>query len=351
MRHTLMDSLPFPLRKRPRPQSSPDESHFNSPPPSKLGHVLDANATQESIIASVCVDPTQASEIESFEQGTDAWLESRRGSQAKLTSGTLLSDRFIQEGTTFSFKAARLSASVFGAAVGHSEYASPQDLIRDMLWGTVEQNDAMRYGSVTEDVACEIFERAWFLLSGGSVGVEHRGLMLSVPQLWDSKSQMYGGWCGVSPDGLVRLGNISPRMTQLLEIKCPYYNQRNFYSDRPKHAEFGIPQYYYDQIQGIMGLLNLSRSYFVVHLPTRTQVLTYDADPSYFTALFEKMKYFWFNQYVPAALACAHGKLPRGEITPPEPVRESFHKDLEASLQSVHDDWDETLASMGLEEP
>lgn len=280
--------------------------------------VLDPHATAEQLISSVRVTESQAKTLCEAEQGTEAWLIARRGSQARLPDGTLLSDQQMKErGSAAPFRAARLTASVFGTAVGHNKYSSEEELIKDMLWGTVEPNADMAYGSMMEDVACEVFERMIFLLSGGQTKVEHAGLMLDAPTLRcgkdvESGESIYEGWAGTSPDGLVHVPNDS--RIHLLEIKCPSRNKTNFYGDRNAHQRFGIPWYYYDQIQGIMGLRQLPSAYFVVYLPDRTQILKYAFNEPYFKSLLNGLRDFWYTRYIPEALACARGEISRGKL-------------------------------------
>lgn len=294
--------------------------------------VLDANATTKQLIESVRVSESQAAKLCAAEQGTEAWLIARRGSQARMSDGTLLSDKQLKEhGTAAPFRAARLTASVFGTALGHNKYASEEDLIKDMLWGTVQPNADMAYGSMMEDVACEVFEKMLFLLSGGATKVEHAGLMLDAPTLRcgtdpESGEAVYEGWAGTSPDGLVHVP--CDTKVQLLEIKCPSRNKSNFYSDRNAHQRFCIPWYYYDQIQGIMGLRKLSTSYFVVYLPDRTQILKYEFNAPYFKSLLNGLRDFWYTRYIPEALACARGEIARGHLR--------ADADLSTELEDIH---------------
>lgn len=309
--------------------------------------VLEENVTAEQLVARVRVTESEARRVESYEQGTEPWYLSRRGSQTRLPDGIMFSDRLRKASETgqIAFQPGRLTASNFGTAAGHNKYTPPKELVADMLWGIVVSNDAMRYGTEMEPVACDVFQWAMFFLTGGATELEHRGLMLGCPGLAmqgetgegvATSETMYEGWCGTSPDGIVHYrpqekgtgsgsgsasapttplaASLSARPRSLLEIKCPSVNKRNFYSERRGNEQFGIPHYYYDQIQGIMGLQKIDDAYFVVHLPDRTQISWYMFDPEYYTSLFDSMKRFWFELYLPAALACAHGKLVEGEV-------------------------------------
>lgn len=280
------------------------------------GPVLEASASPAKLVARIEITEEQALAIENYEQGTNEWGIARRGSQTRLPDGSFYSERASAE-PGFTFIPGRLTASNFGTAVKHNAYATPEQLIQDMLWGVVRQNEAMRYGSEMEDVACDVFETALYMLSGGNLCVDHKGLMLSCPGLRRERPDgtvYYEGWCGTSPDGLVRFPSSQPGTTHLLEIKCPSMNKRNFYSERAKNERFGIPWYYYDQIMGICGLQHLPESYFVVHLPDRTQVLKFVFNAPYFMMLYDGMRKFWFEQYLPAAVLCAQGRLLVGDV-------------------------------------
>lgn len=307
--------------KRPRGLSAEQECSEEPQPPPPMCPVLEAGVTAEDLVARVAVTAEEAARIEGYEQGSEEWLLSRRGTQTRLKDGTLWSEG---KAGPVRFLPGRLTASNFGTAVGHNKYSSPDALVEDMLWGVVVSNDAMRYGNETEPVACDIFETALFFLTGGHVKVEHRGLMLACPGLKSKElpegeaEPTYEGWCGTSPDGIVHFSGPYARDPSLLEIKCPSVNRRTFYSDRAGNDRFGIPHYYFDQIQGIMGLQHLRDALFVVHLPDRTQVAHYLFQPAYFEALLRGLREFWFDRYLPAAVACARGRLRVGKIHPEE---------------------------------
>jgi hypothetical protein len=333
--------------------------------------VLERGATREQLIARMRVTETEARRVESYEQGTEPWYLSRRGSQTRLPDGVMFSDRLRSKSEApdrqITFVPGRLTASNFGTAAGHNKYTPPEELVKDMLWGIVVSNDAMRYGTEMEPVACDVFQWAMFFLTGGGIDIEHRGLMLACPGVMEQEGAggepVYEGWCGTSPDGIVHYSPLPAQHTapeisrtsqtihpppdfsalpcpptklaaalasrprtdarsgvSLLEIKCPSVNKRTFYSERRGNERFGIPHYYYDQIQGIMGLQGIGDAFFVVHLPHATQISWYMFSPEYYATLFASMRSFWFDLYLPAALACAHGKLVEGETEVREAV-------------------------------
>lgn len=318
--------------------------------------VLEPGLTREELIRRARVTLSEARAIETYEQGTEPWYLSRRGSQTRLPDGRLWSDT---QPSPQRFLPARLTASNFGTAVGHNKYTGPDALVADMLWGTVVSNEAMRYGTATEPVACDVFEGAMFFLSGGAISVEHRGLMLACPGLLQEASKTteegraaapeptFEGWCGTSPDGIVHDRRNPAGPPWLLEIKCPSVNKRTFYDERRGNEAFGIPHYYYDQIQGIMGLQRLPFAWFVVHLPERTQISLYRFDAAYYAELMAGMRAFWFDRYLPAALACAHGRLLVGGTEPIEPDAAAgpLHPDA-AAAEDLPTDIDDEISAL-----
>lgn len=300
--------------------------------------VLEKGVTAEMLVERVKVNAEQAKMVEGYEQGTIEWHLSRRGSQTRMIDGELYSIK-AKDDPGFKFLPARLTASVFGTAVGHNKYSPPSDLIKDMLWSTVVSNEAMAYGNKMEPVACHIFETAMFFLSGGNIHIDHPGLMLACPGLKQTDG-VYEGWAGTSPDGIIHWqSSASPSSAtpSLLEIKCPSVNKRTFYSERHGNERFGIPHYYYDQIMGICGLNHLPDAYFVVYLPDRTQIQKYEFNPPYFDSLFKGMREFWFQEYLPAAIACAQGRLIVGHITPQELIAPHIHMDKDTFESTIHE--------------
>jgi hypothetical protein len=302
---------------------------------------LEPGVTREQLVARMRVTLTEARAVETYEQGTEPWFLSRRGTQTRLPDGTLWSERpRAPNSEPLRFQPGRLTASNFGTAVGHNKYSKPDALVADMLWGTVVSNEAMRYGSAMEPVACDVFETAMFFLTGGATHVEHRGLMLACPGLQveeaegvlrstdagASQEPTFEGWCGTSPDGIVHDRSRPSEAPWLLEIKCPSVNKRTFYDERRGNEAFGIPHYYYDQIQGIMGLQRLPMAWFVVHLPERTQLALYRFDAGYYAELMAGMRAFWFDRYLPAALACAQGRLLVGGTEALEEEKQQEHE-------------------------
>jgi hypothetical protein len=93
----------------------------------------------------------------------------------------------------------------------------------------------------------------------------------------------------------------------LLEIKCPF--SRKLYPH--------IPHYYYDQIQGIMGILQLQYCDFVVWTPEKTQIRRYEFNSSYWKqVLFPRLFQFYMDEYLPRLIMKEDGTLKKGELEP-----------------------------------
>jgi hypothetical protein len=76
-----------------------------------------------------------------------------------------------------------------------------------------------------------------------------------------------------------------------------------------------VPVYYYAQIQGTMGNLQLSWCDFVVWTPSGTQITRVPFDPVFWNdQLLPKVSHFYFETYVPLAIRKQKGLLATGKI-------------------------------------
>lgn len=228
-------------------------------------------ADEHAFLKQLLITPERVEEVKRIPQRTPAWLKERFG---------------------------RLTASNFGSAAGHNKYCSPRELVKQNLWNTFQGNEATQWGSDREQVCCDIAELALRQRSPNqSVWVEHQGLWV-VPQL-----PMFG----LSVDGLIHVdGDV-----YLLEIKCPF--RKNFY--RPH-----IPHYYADQVQGIMGFLDVmgrptSKAFFVTYIPGATKLEEFTFQRHYFyTELLPGLMKWYRELYLPALVLYNKGMLKQGEI-------------------------------------
>lgn len=188
----------------------------------------------------------------------------------------------------------RLTASNFGAANGNNPYKSRLQLVYDLMYGKFQGNAATRYGTEMEPVAFEAYQNyIKSLPTTETFSISEQGLYV---QPYDEEK---GGknlcWLGCSPDGLPIINGENG----LLEIKCPY--RKKLYPS--------IPPYYYDQIQGIMGLMKLPWCDFYVWTPNEIQCERFLFDEVYFDKLIHALEYTYKRLYVPALILREKGML------------------------------------------
>ena len=252
---------------------------------------LEERITEKQFVDRLTCSDTRLVEIEEYEQKSDAWLDARKG---------------------------RITASNFGAAVGHNKYQSPRGLLQQMLWRTFKGNKATEWGAKHEPVAFDFYSNYMLLQiinedgnipydtidcdpedmlyptqQMSHVNVVETGLVVRAPRYW----------MGNSPDGLVHVTyRDGCRETGLLEIKCP--------ASKRLYPGNGIPKYYMDQIQGTMGNLGLPWCDFVVWTPTKTKIQRVPFCGKYWDEiLLPKLTSFYFDMYVPAAVKKENGDL------------------------------------------
>lgn len=197
----------------------------------------------------------------------------------------------------------RLTASNFAAAADHNPYpgSSPSELVARMLWDTFQGNAATEWGTKHEPIACATYE-AWMRDRHPDFVVRESGLRV-IKEL---------PFVGVSPDGICSYWDAAAgkRETFLLEIKCPYrWKADAFY--------FGhVPTYYYDQIQGIMGLLGLPFADFVVWTPAGMEVNRVTFDDAYFQYLRDRLVAWYATQFYPVLCGWRAGEIEQGSLRP-----------------------------------
>ncbi len=204
----------------------------------------------------------------------------------------------------------RLTASNFGAAAGHHGYQTHNQLLKNLLWNTFTGNSATEWGKDHEDTAAEVYmrymEKQYPL---HDIKLTFPGLLVSVEH----------PWAGCSPDGFVWVDGV---LVRGLEIKCPF---------RMSLYDF-IPSYYYDQIQGTMGLCHIPVWDFVVWTPTVTEISQFNFDPKYWDmVLFHEMETFYMKKYLPRVVLQQQGKLAHGKLEEEAPLELDDDVDLEAA--------------------
>jgi hypothetical protein len=92
------------------------------------GDFFDNELAVKKLYASLEITDEGRRNLAALDQGTTEWLDARRN---------------------------RLTGSNFGAAAGHNKWKSPEGLAHDMLYATFKGNDATRWGTAHEPVACD----------------------------------------------------------------------------------------------------------------------------------------------------------------------------------------------------
>lgn len=284
------------------------------------------------LLEELTVDAAGRERLANLVQGTPEWLRSRHG---------------------------RLTASNFGAAAGHQGKAKMKELLKHMVWpetagltGFVRR--LAQYGTDHEDIARSIYVAD--RVSGANpryadtnFRIFERGLLVSLTH----------GWLGASPDFVIeeavgsRLPPVSPPAnvhhlhdpyviehpeghfyylqsrpaeaspppdgTAIVqgcgEIKCPAAKVKVFYSEKPEHATYGFPVFYFDQIQGAMAINSWPWCDVVIFTPERTQVTRFLRDEQYWSReLFPKLKTFYFQMFLPALGHRVAGRLAYGDV-------------------------------------
>lgn len=246
----------------------------------------------DAYLGRFTLTPAQQRAIRDMEQRSEAWLSARNH---------------------------RITGSRFGACAGHSKYQTPSMTVRDMLWSSFSGNSATAYGTAMEPVACDAYV-SWLKEKRKSEGftmdvyVEDSGLHVR------SKKP----WYAASPDGIIfdverNEQGEEVRSMGLLEIKCPYSKKdktgaSRFYGDI-------IPQMYYDQIQGLMGIisendngLTLNWCDFFVWGPSGFQVSRHPFRPDYWESLDKEINKFYRKMFLPALIYKERGLLKTNDI-------------------------------------
>jgi len=253
---------------------------------------------RKKIWQSIQITPQQANEISQCEQKSEKWLE---------------------------YRALRLTASNFGTAAGHNPYCSPEKLLKQRIWNIREpSNAAMEYGTKLEDPTRDLyiaFRKKQNPQKKNTFKVDNQNLVV-LP---------HEPYLGYSPDGIVHDVENGKEVTFLLEIKVPF--RKGFYGL--------IPLYYYDQIQGIMGIANYPYCDFVVSTPKYTRIQRFEYNEKYWKQILKPRLENWFmKRFLPRLAWKELKKIDYGEINPSikislnssksEPIVEDINKSTES---------------------
>ena len=168
-----------------------------------------------------------------MKQGTDEWLEARKG---------------------------MITGSKVAAILGHSKWTSREALMKEFIMEHQgievprETNQAMEYGTANEPIARKDFE------------TEHN---VEVQEHAFFQHEEYH-YIGCSPDGVYY--DEEKKMEVLLEIKCPFYGK----------IPEKVPDYYFDQVQLCMEVMDLETCAFYYWTPELAVVFWIDRDREWF---------------------------------------------------------------------
>jgi hypothetical protein len=224
-----------------------------------------------------------------------------------------------------------ITASNFGAAAGHNSYMSPDQLVADKIWSCFKGNAFTAFGTFHEKDASQSLEK----LLASSLQASLESLWTSSKKTGPFKWRLHEvgllkwhkkPWLAVSPDGLLELYSDTENLWILVEYKCPA-RQRD--SDSHPYAKYSnnIPDYYMDQIQGVMGLLNESPAImpgmfsgplhclFVVWQKHQLHVTLVPFERAYYTDSLEPaLRSWYFKKYLPRAYLKHTGSLVEGTL-------------------------------------
>jgi putative phage-type endonuclease len=237
--------------------------------------------------------PQQCAEELAAPQRSEAWLEAR-----KLC----------------------ITASQFGAAVGESQYQTPDGLVLEKLWNTFQGNAATEWGTTHEEDAKVSF-LSWF--KGYAEGLNYENVRFVEENLMKFDAEP---WMAVSPDGIIQYTHEGVEHTDLVEFKCPAYLRNTVTHPYAKYKR-NTPTYYYAQTQGIMGYINahhpdwkMNQCWFVVWQPHQTWISLQHFDEAYYESLHSKLETWYFKKLLPALTHKHNNLLSIGSAVPIEPI-------------------------------
>ena len=218
-----------------------------------------------------------------------------------------------------------ITASSFGAAVGHNKYSSPEVCAKEKLWSSFRGNEFTEYGTFHEKDAQDSFMKnlpsleptLQDILPGYDSYKFYETGLLKSPEV---------PWMAVSPDGLLQLKANGKTKWALVEFKCPARLRHCSGHPYAKDNNVNVPRYYMDQVQGICGLLNekpdilkmvepsasepIEDIFFVVWQPQQIHITRLKYDHEYYTdTLKPALESWYFKLFLPMAYLKHNGQL------------------------------------------
>jgi len=254
----------------------------------------------------------------------------------------------------------RITGSTIGSILGLNKYQSPQQLLKQLLWGTFKGNAATAYGNENEDFVQESLEHLLKSYFVGQVfnGKRVKSFVIENPGL---VINLHVPYMAMSPDGvLVVKYEDGTTERVLLEYKAPYSRRNYRFATEEEDAENiakkgtpkkvadiyasqitpgldstkrPIPKYYTPQLCYGMHILNLNHAFFVSWVPVRStsgvvkksedifttpsgtiQFTHLARNAAFETKMVEEVKRFWHKEYVPRLAMKELGQLTDGFI-------------------------------------
>jgi putative phage-type endonuclease len=200
-----------------------------------------------------------------------------------------------------------ITASQFGAAVGHNKYLSRPGLLRSKLHPHQHPvcSSFAEWGVEHEVHAEEAFKAYLDKHAGGLYYIDHPNIL----------KHEDAPWVACSPDGVLIRREGDEEIVELIEYKAPAY-YRNHTGHPYKKDPYNIPKQYMDQIQGSMWLMRnydviqkgrfVNRCWFVVWQPHALYVTHVPYLERYANTLMESVKEFFMKDFAPGCIEEIH---------------------------------------------
>jgi putative phage-type endonuclease len=203
-------------------------------------------------------------------------------------------------------RAFSITASQFGAAVGHNKYLSRPALLRSKIHPHLHPvcSSFAEWGVEHEVHAEEAFKS--FL--------EKRGELFYIDHPHMLKHED-APWVACSPDGVLTRWEDKKEIVELVEYKAPAYH-RNKVGHPYEKDPYNIPKQYMDQIQGTMWLMrnydvvkggkSVDRCWFVVWQPHALHITHIPYLEKYADMLMKNVKEFFMKDFVKGCIDEIH---------------------------------------------
>ena len=200
-------------------------------------------------------------------------------------------------------RAFSVTASQYGASVGHNRYMSRPALLRHKINPKAIQapQQYILWGVEHEKHAEEAFVQVLQQRSPGMFSIDHPGLLKHPSKPWTA----------CSPDGILRRWVNGVELVELIEYKAPAYHREKLGHPYSKE-QYNIPPMYLDQMQGSMWLIKnhevirggstLVGGWFVVWQPHALYLTYVPYVQDYANRLMEGVHSFFKDEFVPACV-------------------------------------------------